>query len=83
MTLRDKLKFWILLSNYIQMVVRGTSPLSLPNALDDKLLDLKAYGDCENRNLPKEYQELEYIEGNNNAQYINTGIVPTDCICCC
>lgn len=77
MTLRDKLKFWILLSNYIQMVVRGTSPLSLPDALDDKLLDLKAYGDCENRNLPEGYQELEYIEGHNNAQYINTGIVPT------
>lgn len=77
MTLRDKLKFWILLSNYIQMVVRGTSPLSLPDALDDKLLDLKAYGDCESRNLPEGYQELEYIEGNSANQYINTGIVPT------
>lgn len=62
---------------YIEVVVRGTSPLSLPDAVADSLQYLKAYGDCENRNLPEGYQELEYIEGNNNEQYINTGIVPT------
>ena len=80
MTLRDKLKFWILLSNYIQIVVNGTSPLSLPDAYTDAeeaLQYLKAYGGSETRNVPEGYQELEYIEGNSANQYINTGIIPT------
>ncbi len=74
--MRNNVLRWGALAGYIEVVVRGTSPLSLPDALDDKLLDLKAYGDCENRNLPEGYQELEYIEGMANVQYINTGIVP-------
>lgn len=62
-----------------QVVVVGPdkSPLLLPDAVADSLQYLKAYGDCENRNLPEGYQELEYIEGLDNTQYINTGIVPT------
>lgn len=61
----------------IEEIVKGVSPLSLPDAVADGLKYVKAFGDCETRNLPEGYQELEYIEGHNNAQYINTGIVPT------
>jgi len=62
-----------------QVVVVGPdkSPLLLPDAIADSLQYLKAYGDCESRNLPEGYQELEYIEGLDNTQYIDTGIVPT------
>lgn len=81
MTLRDKLKFWITLSNYIQLVVNGSSPLSLPDAYtgagEDSLKYIKSFGGTEVRNVPEGYTELEYIQGNNNVQYINTGIVPT------
>ena len=81
MTLRDKLKFWILLSNYIQLVVNGSSPLSLQDAYteagEDSLKYVKAFGGTETRNVPEGYQELEYIQGSSGSQYINTGIVPT------
>ena len=73
MTLRDKLKFWILLSSYVEMIVRGTSPLSLANAIADSLEYLKAFGGTEQRNLPEGYTELEYIEST-GTQYIDTGI---------
>jgi len=61
------------------MVVVGpaVSPLDLPDAIEDTLQYVKAFGDCESRNLPEGYQELEYIEGLDNTQYINTGIIPT------
>ena len=76
MTLRDKLKFWILLSSYVEMIVRGTSPLSLPDAIANSLEYLKAFGGTEQRNLPSGYTELEYIQST-GTQYIDTGIVPT------
>ena len=61
MTLRDKLKFWILLSNYIEKVVQGTSPLSLPDAIADSLSYVKAFGGTEQRNLPDNYIERQFI----------------------
>lgn len=73
MDLRDKLKFWIMLSNYVDMIVRGTSPLSLPDAIANSLSYVKAFGGTEQRNLPNGYTELEYIEST-GAQYIDTGI---------
>lgn len=51
----------------------------LRNALNAKQDVLTAGTDLEivQGILPDGYTRLEYIEGNNNAQYINTGIVPT------
>lgn len=61
MLLRDKLKFWIMLSNYVDMIVRGTSPLSLPDAIADSLSYVKAFGGTEQRNLPDGYIERQFI----------------------
>ena len=61
MNLRDKLKFWIMLSNYIDMIVRGTSPLSLPDAIANSLSYVKAFGGTEQRNLPDGYIERQFI----------------------
>lgn len=73
MNLRDKLKFWIALSNYVDMIVRGTSPLSLPDAIANSLSYVKAFGGTEQRNLPEEYTQVNYVT--NTAQtMINTGI---------
>lgn len=76
MNLRDKLKFWIMLSNYVDMIVRNVSPLSLPDAVANSLSYVKAFGGTEQRNLPSGYTQLEYIE-TTGTQYINTGITPT------
>lgn len=73
MTLRDKLKFWLALNNYIEMIVHDTSLLSLPNAMEDSLDYLKALGGTEQRNLPSGYTELTYIEST-GTQWINTGV---------
>ena len=79
MTLRDKLKFWILLSSYVEMIVRGTSPLSLPDAVADSLAYLKAFGGTEQRNLPDGYIERQFIYMMDGS-YLTTDIVPTyDC----
>ena len=76
MTLRDKLKFWILLSSYVEMIVRGTSPLSLPDAIADSLEYLKAFGGTEQRNLPDNYIERQFIYMMDGS-YLLTDIVPT------
>ena len=59
------------------IVISGVGSLSLTNAVQNGLNYLKAFGGSEQRNVPEGYQELEYIQGTNNTQYINTGIVPT------
>lgn len=77
MDLRDKLKFWMALSNYVDMIVRGTSPLSLPDAIANSLSYVKAFGGTEQRNLPDGYTQLEYIQSS-GSQYIDTGRVPNN-----
>jgi len=42
----------------------------------DKLQKVVLGGGCEQRNIPKEYTQVEYIDSITN-QYINTGITPT------
>ena len=74
MTLRDKLKFWILLSSYVEMIVRGTSPLLLPNAIADSLEYLKAFGGTK-QGLPDGYTQVEYLQST-GTQYIDTGYYP-------
>lgn len=61
MILRDKLKFWMALSNYVDMIVRGTSPLSLPDAIANSLSYVKAFGGTE-QGLPSEYQLYTEVE---------------------
>lgn len=79
MDLRDKLRFWIALSSYVDMIVRGTSPLSLPDAIADSLSYVKAFGGTEQRNLPDDYIERQFIYMMDGS-YLLTDIVPTpDC----
>ena len=75
MNLRDKLKFWIILSNYVDMIVRDTSPLSLPDAIADSLSYVKAFGGTEQRNLPDGYIERQFIYMMDNS-YLVPDIIP-------
>ena len=75
MDLRDKLKFWMALSNYVDMIVRGTSPLSLPDAIADSLSYVKAFGGTEQRNLPDNYLQRQFIYMMDGS-YLLTDIVP-------
>lgn len=59
----------------VTATVHGVSPLSLPSAVANSLSYVKAFGGTEQRNLPNEYTELEYIEFT-GTQYIDTGITP-------
>lgn len=63
-------------SSSIETIVKGVSPLSLPDAVANSLQYVKAFGKTEQRNLPKGYIELEYIEASNESQYITTNIIP-------
>ena len=76
MNLRDKLKFWMALSNYVDMIVRGTSPLSLPDAIANSLSYVKAFGGTEQRNLPDGYIQRQFIYMMDGS-YLLTDIVPT------
>lgn len=51
----------------------GPSPLLLPDAIADSLTYVKAFGGTEQRNLPAEYTQLEYL-GSDSQAYIDTGI---------
>lgn len=57
----------------ITVIVRGQSPLNLPYAIADSLHYVKAFGGTEQRNLPAEYTQVNYVT--NTAQtMINTGV---------
>lgn len=74
MDLRDKLKFWMALSNYVDMIVRGTSPLSLPDAIADSLSYVKAFGGTEQRNIPQPYTQVNYVT-NTASTAVDTGVM--------
>ena len=57
----------------VEVIVKGTSPLSLPDAVAGSLSYVKAFGGTEQRNLPDGYTALEYIEST-GTQYIDTGV---------
>lgn len=59
--------------SYIDILLSGVSPLVLTNALADGLNYLKLFGGCEQRNIPSEYTQLQYI-GSTGTQWIDTGI---------
>lgn len=59
---------------YRDVTVSGVDVLNLPNAKANGLNYCKLYGKCEQKNLPEEYTQVEYLE-TTGTQYINTGIV--------
>lgn len=79
----DKAKFviyrrnilrWSALGGYLDIIVKGIPPLSLPDAVADSLQYVKAFGGTEQRNLPEGYKQLEYILSTGTGNVINTGI---------
>ena len=58
-----------------QVIVHWVWSIQLTNAVENWLLSLKAYGWTEQRNLPAEYTQLEYIVFD-STQVIDTGFTP-------
>lgn len=57
------------------IILSGTTALTLTNALANGLNYLKLFGKCEQRNIPSEFTQVEYLESDGN-QYIDTGYAP-------
>ena len=55
------------------VILHGTTALTLVNAKADSLEYLKLFGGTEQRNLPSGYTQVEYLESS-GTQYIDTGI---------
>lgn len=60
----------------VQVIVLGTSPLLLPDAIADSLTYVKAFGGTEQRNLPDGYTQQQFIYMLDNSCLL-TDIVPT------
>jgi len=58
--------------SYIEKVVTGNGYVNLTNAIANQLLEFKAYGWTEQRNLPEGYTQYEYLRSN-GTQYIDLG----------
>lgn len=67
---------WSALGGYLDIIVKGVSPLSLPDAIADSLEYLKAFGGTEQRNLPDGYIQRQFIYMMDGS-YLLTDIVPT------
>ena len=52
---------WSALGGYLDIIVKGVSPISLPDAIADSLEYLKAFGGTE-QGLPSEYQLYTEVE---------------------
>ena len=63
---------WGALGGYLDIIVRGIAPLSLPDAVADSLSYVKAFGGTE-QGLPYGYTQLQYITFD-GTQYIDTGL---------
>ena len=61
MLLKNKLPFWIALNSYVEAIVSGVPPLSLTKAKNKPVKELKAFGGTEQRNLPDNYIERQFI----------------------
>lgn len=58
MNLRNKLAFFMALNNYVEMIVNGVAPLSLPRAKAKPITKLTAFGGTRQSNVPSGYAEL-------------------------
>lgn len=56
------------------IILSGNTALTLTNALANGLNYLKLFGGTEQRNLPSEYTQVEYLQSS-GTQWIDTGIV--------
>lgn len=56
------------------VIIKGTSPLNLPDAIANSLSYVKAFGGTEQRNLPLGYTQFGRIHFDGNC-YFDTGIV--------
>ena len=65
---------WSALGGYLDIIVKGISPISLPDAIADSLEYLKAFGGTEQRNIPAEYTQVNYVT-NTVRTVVNTGIM--------
>jgi hypothetical protein len=66
------------------IILSGNTALTLTNALANGLNYLKLFGGTEQRNIPSEYTQVEYLGGTRNA-YANLGAItiePTDTLYC-
>lgn len=52
---------WSALGGYLDIIVKGVSPLSLPDAIANSLSYVKAFGGTEQRNLPDNYLQRQFI----------------------
>lgn len=57
------------------IILSGNTALTLVNAKENGLNYLKLFGGTEQRNLPSEYTQVEYLE-TTGTQYIDTGVKP-------
>lgn len=65
---------WSALGGYLDIIVKGVSPISLPDAIANSLEYLKAFGGTEQRNIPQPYTQVNYVT--NTAQTaVDTGIM--------
>jgi hypothetical protein len=55
----------------VEVIIKGTSPLVLPDAIANSLSYVKAFGGTEQRNVPSGYTEIEYIETTTGTEYID------------
>lgn len=53
--------------------VTGNTPLTLERATEDNIEEANLYGKCEQRNLPSEYTQVEYVT-NTTSTLIDTGL---------
>ena len=63
-------------STIISVIVRGQSPLILPDAIADSLTYVKAFGGTEQRDIPDNYLQRQFIYMMDGS-YLLTDIVPT------
>lgn len=63
----------------VDIIVKGVAPLSLPDAIADSLSYVKAFGGTEQRDIPDNYLQRQFIYMMDGS-YLLTDIVPTyDC----
>ena len=77
--MRQKLMFWVALNSYIESIVSGVAPLSLPRAKNKPLKQFTAFGGTQQRNLPEGYTQRNFVYMMDGS-YLLTDLVPTyDC----
>lgn len=67
--------FALLAGGYVEVTVTGVSPLSLPDAIADSLSYVKAFGGTEQRDIPDNYLQRQFIYMMDGS-YLLTDIVP-------